>query len=247
MGLPPASSFHSEFCTREGIHSRFHKGSADGTLHSLLTRVALVVDSPSESWQAGWKACISNICFSQLKVFFPHFSFYHLGDASEQCLLSPTMRSQLFDPGMWDEVTCHICFGSFCGSEPTPKWQCSEREITRPRTQNLGMMGKGAESQSALVQVPGTVMNGAYSLQLYKHLLGVYYVLDTTKNKKNKEMVSVLMMVTATVTLSAIASPLRVEMSQVYLKKICCQPIPCWQYDGLLFPHTFLREFFICL
>lgn len=71
MGLPPASSFHSEFCTREGIHSRFHKGSAEGTLHSLLTRVALVVDSPSESWQAGWEACISNICFSQLKVFFP--------------------------------------------------------------------------------------------------------------------------------------------------------------------------------
>lgn len=69
-------------------------------------------------------------------------------------------------------------------------------------------------------------MNGAYNLQLYKHLLGVYYVLDTTKNKKNKEMVSVLMMVTVTVPLSAIVSPLRVEMSLIYLKKIC-QPIPC--------------------
>lgn len=88
-------------------------------------------------------------------------------------------------------------------------------------------MGKGAECQSALVQVPGTIMNGAYNLQLYKHLLGVHYVLDTTKNKKNKEMVSVLMMVTVTVILSAIASPLMVEMSQVYLKKICCQPFPC--------------------
>lgn len=87
-------------------------------------------------------------------------------------------------------------------------------------------MGKGAECQSALVQVPSTIMNGAYNLQLYKHLLGVYYVLDTTKNKKNKEMVSVLMMVTVTVPLSAIVSPLRVEMSLIYLKKIC-QPIPC--------------------
>lgn len=145
---------------------------------------------------------------------------------------------------MWDEVTCHICFGSFCGSEPTPKWQCSRREIIGPRIQSLWMMGKGAECQSALVQVSGTTINGNYNLQLYKHLLDVFYVLDTTKDK---EMVSVLMMVTVTVPLSAIASPQRVEMSWVYLKKICCQPIPCWQLDARLFLHTFLREFFICL
>lgn len=111
MGLPPASSLHSEFCTREGIHTQFHKGSAEGTLHSLLTRVALAVDSPPESWQAGWEVCISNICLFSTQGVLPYFSFYHLGDASEQCLLTPTMRSQLFDPGMWDEVTCCICFG----------------------------------------------------------------------------------------------------------------------------------------
>lgn len=71
-------------------------------------------------------------------------------------------------------------------------------------------MGKGAECQSALVQVSGTTINGNYNLHLYKHLLDVFYVLDTTKDK---EMVSVLMMVTVTVPLSAIASPQRVEMS----------------------------------
>lgn len=71
MGLPHASSLHSEFCTREGIHTQFHKGSVEGTLHSLLTRVALAVDSPPESWQAGWEACISNICLFSTQGVLP--------------------------------------------------------------------------------------------------------------------------------------------------------------------------------
>lgn len=43
-------------------------------------------------------------------------------------------------------------------------------------------------------------------------------VLDTTMFT---EMVYVLMMVTGTISLSTVASPLRTEMRGVYLKKLC--------------------------
>jgi hypothetical protein len=51
----------------------------------------------------------------------------------------------------------------------------------------------------------------------------MYYVLDTTKFTA---VVYVLMMVTATIPLSTIASPLRAEMRGFYLKKLCHQTIP---------------------